>query len=369
MVANHGANIDAKDHDGHKAICLAAQEGQVEILRYLLDHCDSLGRKAEILMMPCVWGGEDKQKHKHRSLLVHAIHSESLPSLRFLTNEVGIDCLEPVDSLIGGFGHRKTIHPHQFAILYGKFESFKWFHTEGRVPIELGYKGGQTGIHLSCMVRDTPESETMAFIRFLVEEMHQKNIGVRDEEGKEAADYALAGGRRIIHRYLTKAEERVRKEEEAAKAQEAAPKADAAAAVFLRELEEEEAAKQAQQEKKAAKKAAAKKKRSSAAGGGGGGGAVAARAGGVAATTAAMADLALVGDAKAGGDKERKEREEAKEQSNLALSRSPPPPSPPPTLPPAAPEPAPAPLSPTEDWLMEGAPADFLCPISLGRWM
>jgi hypothetical protein len=116
---------------------------------------------------------------------------------------------------------------HHIAIVTGRSEAVKWFYKEGGLPVNHVDANNQTSLYIICHEMDMPEKELVALAKFLVEGMHLTSIGLHDVEGKTAADLALEKGRKVLHRYMIKAEEKVKKEEEAAKAQKAAPQAEA----------------------------------------------------------------------------------------------------------------------------------------------
>jgi hypothetical protein len=179
MVLDHSAAIDALSANGHRPICLAAAKGHVDILRFLLEQYEILGRKEEILKSSC----------KKFSLMTHAIEGRSLPALKFLVKEMGQDSLEELV-----FSDKKKMYPHiNAAARAADVEMVKWFLTEGGVPVDLIDKAQmQTVLHAICG-GGIPEEEVLKLVKLCVE-LHQTNIGLVDIWQRSAAACAYSKG-------------------------------------------------------------------------------------------------------------------------------------------------------------------------------
>jgi hypothetical protein len=92
LFRRHDIDANVLDDRKHSALCLAAMEGKVEVLRFLLAQVEEGGglRKEQALLAPC---GVSGVTCGGRSLLFHAIYRRQREMVALLVKEAGVDPL------------------------------------------------------------------------------------------------------------------------------------------------------------------------------------------------------------------------------------------------------------------------------------
>jgi ankyrin repeat protein len=352
----------------------ACNVADVSMLRLVLSAAERrTGRTARALLEEREW---DFGRRGPRFFCVAFGPEDKIAAtLAFFGDELGVDLLRayPVEWIKEGGGSELRT-PLMAAASSRSVATVAWLiETAGADVNEVDEKIGWTALHVACQLRGKEEAAVLATVKYLVEQAGA-DMALRDKEGQTPADAARAMGYLQVAAYFEgKAREQRLAMIAAAEAvwqrahEQQVAAAAAAEAALLEELAAEEAAAVDQAGRKTGKKQKKKQKKkggqqrgdgggggageaaasgvesgaAAAAGGGGGGGEQEGPAAATAVAAAAVLDALSLekkeeageAKAKAGGGSDDDEEEEEEEDE--------------------------------EAWLLEGAPDDCVCPISL----